>query len=74
VGFRTVTPDRLPLVGRLRLTDQPGLFACLGLASRGLTWAPLLGEIVACEVTGEPLPIERDVLKWLAPGRFAGRG
>jgi tRNA 5-methylaminomethyl-2-thiouridine biosynthesis bifunctional protein len=73
VGFRTVTPDRLPLVGMLPLADDRGVFACLGLASRGLTWAPLLGEIIACQVTGEPLPIERDVLKWLAPGRFAGR-
>jgi tRNA 5-methylaminomethyl-2-thiouridine biosynthesis bifunctional protein len=73
VGFRTVTPDRLPLVGMLPLADDRGIFACLGLASRGLTWAPLLGEIIACQVTGEPLPIERDVLKWLAPGRFAGR-
>jgi tRNA 5-methylaminomethyl-2-thiouridine biosynthesis bifunctional protein len=73
VGFRTVTHDRLPLVGMLRPPDGQGLFACLGLASRGLTWAPLLGEIIACQVSGEPLPMERDVLKWLAPGRFAGR-
>jgi tRNA 5-methylaminomethyl-2-thiouridine biosynthesis bifunctional protein len=73
VGFRTVTHDRLPLVGMLRPSDGQGLFACLGLASRGLTWAPLLGEIVACQVTGEPLPIERDMVRWLAPGRFAGR-
>ena len=73
VGFRTVTPDRLPLVGMLPLADGRGLFACLGLASRGLTWAPLLGEIIACQVTGEPPPIERDVLRWLAPGRFAER-
>ena len=74
VAFRTVTQDRLPLVGALPLAAGPGLFACLGLASRGLTWAPLLSEIVACRVTGEPLPIERDAVKWLAPGRFAGRG
>lgn len=73
VGFRTVTHDRLPLVGRLSPGDGQSLFACLGLASRGLTWAPLLGEIIACQVTGEPPPIEREVLKWLAPGRFAGR-
>jgi tRNA 5-methylaminomethyl-2-thiouridine biosynthesis bifunctional protein len=73
VGFRSVTPDRLPLVGPLPQVAGGGVFACLGLASRGLTWAPLLGEIIACHVTGEPLPMERDVLGWLEPGRFARR-
>jgi tRNA 5-methylaminomethyl-2-thiouridine biosynthesis bifunctional protein len=76
VGFRTVSPDRMPLVGPVALAEadhgEGGLFACLGLASRGLTWAPLLGEIVACMATGEPLPVERDLLRWLDPGRFAG--
>jgi tRNA 5-methylaminomethyl-2-thiouridine biosynthesis bifunctional protein len=74
VGFRTVSPDRMPLVGPLSLTTgdsrEAGLFACLGLASRGLTWAPLLGEIVACMATGEPLPVERDLLRLLDPRRF----
>lgn len=73
VGFRTVSPDRLPLVGIVPAAGPGGLFSCLGLASRGLTWAPLLSEIIACQITGEPLPIERDVLDWLAPARFAGR-
>jgi tRNA 5-methylaminomethyl-2-thiouridine biosynthesis bifunctional protein len=73
VGFRTVSPDRLPLVGNVSAAGPEGLFSCAGLASRGLTWAPLLSEIVVCQITGEPLPIERDVLDWLAPGRFADR-
>ena len=71
VGFRTVSPDRLPLAGSILLAGAAGVFACLGLASRGLTWAPLLSEIVACCVTGEPAPIERNVLAWLSPQRFA---
>ena len=74
VGFRAVTPDRLPLAGALPHAAGEGLFVCLGLGSRGLTWSPLLGEIVACCVTGEPPPIERDVLKWLAPVRSLSRG
>jgi tRNA 5-methylaminomethyl-2-thiouridine biosynthesis bifunctional protein len=73
VGFRTVSPDRLPLAGQVPLAGASGVFACLGLASRGLTWAPLLGEIIACCVTGEPAPVERNVLDWLAPQRFATR-
>src|SRR5262249_40387321 len=70
VGFRTVTPDRLPLAGPLPLAGATGVFACLGLASRGMTWAPLLSEILACCITGEPAPIERNVLDWIAPQRF----
>jgi tRNA 5-methylaminomethyl-2-thiouridine biosynthesis bifunctional protein len=77
VGFRTISPDRMPLVGSLSASDakegRDGLFAFLALASRGLTWAPLLGEAVACLVTGEPLPLERDLLGWLDPRRF-GQG
>jgi tRNA 5-methylaminomethyl-2-thiouridine biosynthesis bifunctional protein len=78
VGFRTVSPDRMPLVGPVALAaaedGEAGLFACLGLASRGLTWAPLLAEIVACLATGEPLPVERNLVGLLDPGRFAGPG
>ena len=73
VGFRAVSPDRMPLAGPVPLAGAAGVFACLGLASRGMTWAPLLSDIVACCVTGEPAPIERNVLDWLAPERFAGR-
>jgi tRNA 5-methylaminomethyl-2-thiouridine biosynthesis bifunctional protein len=71
VGLRTVSPDRLPLAGPVQLAGATGIFACLGLASRGMTWAPLLSEILACCITGEPAPIERSVLDWLAPQRFA---
>ena len=73
VGFRAVSPDRLPLAGPLPLGGETGVFACLGLASRGMTWAPLLADIVACYITGEPSPIERNVLDWVAPRRFAAR-
>lgn len=74
VGFRTVAPDRMPVLGALLTPDKrSGLFACLGLASRGLTWSPLLAETLACLITREPLPIERDLLKLVAPARFARR-
>lgn len=77
VGFRTVSPDRMPLVGPLVSKGHDdghnGLFACVGLASRGLTWAPLLAETVACLVAGEPPPLERDLLRFVDPGRFARR-
>jgi tRNA 5-methylaminomethyl-2-thiouridine biosynthesis bifunctional protein len=83
VGFRSVAPDRLPLVGALpdphhvagteRLRDlprQPGLYGLLGYASRGLTWAPLAAELLAAGLEGEPLPLEANLAAALDPGRF----
>lgn len=83
VGFRSVAPDRLPLVGalpdpavalgveRLReLARQDGLHGLLGYASRGLTWAPLAAELLAAGLEGEPLPLERALVDALDPGRF----
>jgi len=83
VGFRSVAPDRLPLVGALpdpafvlgaeRLRELPrqrGLYALLGYASRGLTWAPLAAELLAASLEGEPLPLETSLAAALDPGRF----
>jgi tRNA 5-methylaminomethyl-2-thiouridine biosynthesis bifunctional protein len=83
VGFRCVAPDRLPLVGALaddrptgrmeRLRDLPrqhGLYGLLGYASRGLTWAPLAAELLAAQLEGEPLPLEKTLVDALDPARF----
>ncbi len=86
VGFRSVAPDRLPLVGALpetapggrleRLRDVPrqsGLYGLLGYASRGLIWAPLAAELLAAQLDGEPLPLERELVESLDPARFVLR-
>lgn len=88
VGFRSVSADRLPLVGmlpevaalmpgrELLLRDVPRwpqCFGVLGYASRGLIWAPLAAEIVACVLEGEPAPLGKDLLGLLDPARFALR-
>ncbi len=83
VGFRCVAPDRLPLIGALpdagaapsvvRLRDLSrldGLYGAYGYASRGLTWAALGGELIACAVEGEPLPLEGDLADAIDPARF----
>jgi tRNA 5-methylaminomethyl-2-thiouridine biosynthesis bifunctional protein len=49
---------------------RAGMFACFALGSRGLTLAALLGELIACRIEGEPLPIERDLAAAIDPGRF----
>jgi tRNA 5-methylaminomethyl-2-thiouridine biosynthesis bifunctional protein len=64
-GIRCVGPDRLPLVGAI--PGNEGLFGLLGLGSRGLVYAPLCAELLASEIEGEPLPLERDLVAGLAP-------
>lgn len=83
VGWRSVAPDRLPMIGALpaagpsgrveRLRDLPrqhGLYGLLGYASRGLTWAPLAAELLAATLDGEPLPLEASLVQAVDPGRF----
>lgn len=72
VAFRGMSFDRLPVLGEL--PSEPGLFACLALGSRGMTWGPLAAEIVASRIDGDPMPIERDLLAAVDVGRFAKRG
>lgn len=85
VGFRPASPDRLPLVGAVPLglptaegretqlehiQRHPGLYLASGYGSRGLVWAPLMAELLACQIEGEPLPLETDLLSSLDPARF----
>jgi tRNA 5-methylaminomethyl-2-thiouridine biosynthesis bifunctional protein len=69
VSFRAVTPDRLPVVGRIS-ENTCGAFA---YGSRGIVWAALAAEIIACELEGEPLPVEATLARALEPGRFKRR-
>ena len=87
VGFRTIALDRMPIVGALpdasmplrpgaRLRDVPrlpGLCALLALGSRGLSWGPLAAELLAAQLNSEPLPLERDLINAIDPGRFVIR-
>lgn len=70
VGFRPMSPDRLPIVGALA---EPGLWAINGFGARGLVWASLCGELLAAQMAGEPLPVERDLAAALDPTRFGRR-
>jgi tRNA 5-methylaminomethyl-2-thiouridine biosynthesis bifunctional protein len=83
VGFRCVTPDRLPLVGALpdptqaiagtRLRDVPRLpnmYGLLGYGSRGLIWSAFAAELLASALEGEPLPMENELAQALDPARF----
>lgn len=51
-------------------TDWQNLFVLTGLGSRGLVSAPLLGEIIASQINGHPLPLQTPLLSALNPNRF----
>lgn len=72
VAFRAMSTDGLPMLGEL--PAEPGLFTCLALGSRGMTWAALAAEIVASRIDGDPMPVERDLLSALDVGRFGRKG
>lgn len=48
----------------------PNMYSLLALGSRGLTSAPILGELMASQICGDPLPLPVDVLNALHPGRM----
>lgn len=51
----------------------PGLHCLVGLGSRGMVWAPLMAELLAARLEGEPLPLERELADALDPARFLAR-
>ncbi|MHB1215897.1 MAG: bifunctional tRNA (5-methylaminomethyl-2-thiouridine)(34)-methyltransferase MnmD/FAD-dependent 5-carboxymethylaminomethyl-2-thiouridine(34) oxidoreductase MnmC [Thiobacillus sp.] len=71
-SLRATLPDRLPMVGAVN--GQAGVFVAAGYASRGVVWAGLLGEALADQMTGQPLPLEIELMRAIAPGRFARKG
>ncbi|EHF4996594.1 bifunctional tRNA (5-methylaminomethyl-2-thiouridine)(34)-methyltransferase MnmD/FAD-dependent 5-carboxymethylaminomethyl-2-thiouridine(34) oxidoreductase MnmC [Enterobacter hormaechei] len=49
---------------------QPELFMLGGLGSRGLCSAPLLAEVLAAQMSDEPVPLDRVTLAGLNPNRL----
>ncbi|MBS1161211.1 MAG: mnmC [Proteobacteria bacterium] len=82
VGFRPMSPDRLPIVGPLpdpgfsgtprlhALPRQSGLWCVLGFGARGIVWSALMADLLLSQLEGEPLPLENDLVDALDPGRF----
>jgi tRNA 5-methylaminomethyl-2-thiouridine biosynthesis bifunctional protein len=69
VAFRSVVPDRLPVIGRL----AERVYGAFAFGSRGLIWAGLGAELIASQLEGEPLPLEKKLCAALDPGRFRRR-
>ncbi len=88
VGWRVQVADRLPIVGALpaqvdsatqqldharMVPRQPGLFVATALGGRGITLAPLMGELLAAQICGEPLPLGADLVDAIDPARWLVR-
>ncbi|CAN5510163.1 bifunctional tRNA (5-methylaminomethyl-2-thiouridine)(34)-methyltransferase MnmD/FAD-dependent 5-carboxymethylaminomethyl-2-thiouridine(34) oxidoreductase MnmC [soil metagenome] len=76
---QTHDKETSPDLRRLRL-DQPrfvprlpGLFVFTALASRGITWCALGGQVLAASITGAPMPVEASLLDAIDPARFITR-
>lgn len=87
VGLRPVSPDKLPMVGALPLPSceprppahvewprWPDLHVASGYGARGFVWAPLMGELLASQIVGDPLPVENELAAAVDPARFAWKG
>ena len=83
VGFRPVSPDKLPMVGEMYRPDArpqgrdlsaverwPGLHIASGYGARGLVWSLLMAELLASQLNGDPLPLEADLAATVDPARF----
>ena len=83
VGFRPMSPDRLPMVGPLpietpvtantrlhNLPLHPGLWCVQGFGARGIVWSALMADLLVSRLEGEPLPLENDLVDAIDPGRF----
>lgn len=84
-GWRVQVPDRLPVAGAMpaattgrwtRMHELPragGLFALNALGGRGLSWGPLLGELLAAQISGDPWPVEASLAEAVDPARWLVR-
>lgn len=83
VGFRPVSPDKLPIVGEMyrpEATPQgrdlsaverwPGLHVASGYGARGLVWSLLMAELLASQLNGDPPPLEAELAAIVDPARF----
>ena len=62
--------QRLPRLDRPVLVPrEPGLYMIGGFGSRGLTWAPLMAELLAAWIDGTPMPLPGELVDALDPAR-----
>ena len=75
-AYRTITSDRVCIVGKLYaqdLTPIPNLRISTGFGSTGMSSAPLAGECIAAELAGEFAPVTCDIETAISSLRFRER-
>lgn len=70
-GLRPMTPDGLPVIGRLE--KIPNAYIASGHGMLGLTLAPGTAEIVVDQLLGRPSTVPDAVLAAVSPQRFTSR-
>ncbi len=78
-SLRATTQDRAPIAGALPDAERwpdaghEGVYVLGGLGARGLTVAPLLGEVIASAMFAEPQALSGPALDAIDPARFLHR-
>jgi tRNA 5-methylaminomethyl-2-thiouridine biosynthesis bifunctional protein len=67
-AFRASFPGQWPIATEI----EPTLFALGGFAARGIMYAPLLAELIACQICSEPLPLTKQKHYNLSSARYKG--
>lgn len=63
-GGRAVVQGRLPVI--CELDYAKGVWLAVAYGSHGLTWSSFAGDIIGTQLDGEPVPLERELLKAIA--------
>ena len=72
-GQRCVSHDRLPLVGPATTNAENGLWMCLAMGARGLTFAALCAQLLTARLMAESLPLPKRLARLLDVQRLQGR-
>ena len=64
-GYRSTTPDHLPLVGKLK-----DILINTSHGSRGTTSAPISAQFICDLIDGSPPIFGKELIKSLSPERF----
>lgn len=65
-AFRAGLPDQSPIAAEI----EPAFFALGGFGARGIMYAPMLAELIACQICTEPLPLTQLQRHNLSAARF----
>jgi tRNA 5-methylaminomethyl-2-thiouridine biosynthesis bifunctional protein len=66
---RCVTHDRMPLVGAVDSGTAPSVWMCVGMGSRGLSFAALCAQLLVAQMCAEPWPVEASLARSLQAHR-----